>query len=139
MLPRASRKGPTAVRLPEAKIKEAIMHPDLEKMALEVGGDMGLLVQKLKAQIAEQQLERAKLEAEIAEKQSEKKRLEAEVVEKRLEIKKLEAEVTEKERLHVSTPSRRSTKSSRVGRNDPCPCGSGKKLKHCCIKKHVEL
>ena len=20
----------------------------------------------------------------------------------------------------------------RVGRNDPCPCGSGKKYKHCC-------
>jgi len=23
----------------------------------------------------------------------------------------------------------------RVGRNDPCPCGSGKKFKHCCMKK----
>jgi hypothetical protein len=22
-----------------------------------------------------------------------------------------------------------------VGRNDPCPCGSGKKFKHCCIGK----
>jgi len=22
----------------------------------------------------------------------------------------------------------------RVGRNDPCPCGSGKKYKHCCGK-----
>jgi len=22
-----------------------------------------------------------------------------------------------------------------VGRNDPCPCGSGKKFKHCCLKK----
>jgi preprotein translocase subunit SecA len=22
--------------------------------------------------------------------------------------------------------------SSRVGRNDPCPCGSGKKYKKCC-------
>jgi preprotein translocase subunit SecA len=22
----------------------------------------------------------------------------------------------------------------RVGRNDPCPCGSGKKYKHCCLK-----
>jgi uncharacterized protein len=28
-----------------------------------------------------------------------------------------------------STPSRATTK---VGRNDPCPCGSGKKLKKCC-------
>ena len=22
-----------------------------------------------------------------------------------------------------------------VGRNDPCPCGSGRKYKHCCGKK----
>ncbi len=26
------------------------------------------------------------------------------------------------------------SKSSRVGRNDPCPCGSGKKYKLCCGK-----
>ena len=24
---------------------------------------------------------------------------------------------------------------ARVGRNDPCPCGSGKKYKNCCLKK----
>ncbi|NMC27421.1 MAG: hypothetical protein GYA42_04665 [Syntrophomonadaceae bacterium] len=24
-------------------------------------------------------------------------------------------------------------KSSKIGRNDPCPCGSGKKYKHCCL------
>jgi preprotein translocase subunit SecA len=22
-----------------------------------------------------------------------------------------------------------------IGRNDPCPCGSGKKYKQCCLKK----
>jgi SEC-C motif-containing protein len=25
----------------------------------------------------------------------------------------------------------------KTGRNDPCPCGSGKKYKHCCINKMV--
>jgi preprotein translocase subunit SecA len=25
-------------------------------------------------------------------------------------------------------------KKQKVGRNDPCPCGSGKKYKHCCMK-----
>lgn len=25
--------------------------------------------------------------------------------------------------------------TKKVGRNDPCPCGSGKKYKHCCMKK----
>jgi len=24
---------------------------------------------------------------------------------------------------------------NKIGRNDPCPCGSGKKYKHCCLKK----
>jgi Mlc titration factor MtfA (ptsG expression regulator) len=32
------------------------------------------------------------------------------------------------------TPSRRA----RYGRNAPCPCGSGKKYKHCCLRKAVE-
>ena len=25
-------------------------------------------------------------------------------------------------------------KENKVGRNDPCPCGSGKKYKKCCLK-----
>jgi len=25
----------------------------------------------------------------------------------------------------------------RVGRNDPCPCGSGRKYKHCCMRKDL--
>ena len=29
---------------------------------------------------------------------------------------------------------KRQAKSSKVGRNDPCPCGSGKKYKQCCGK-----
>jgi hypothetical protein len=24
----------------------------------------------------------------------------------------------------------------KIGRNEPCPCGSGKKYKHCCLVKH---
>ena len=27
------------------------------------------------------------------------------------------------------------TDYSKVGRNDPCPCGSGAKFKNCCIDK----
>ena len=25
-----------------------------------------------------------------------------------------------------------------ISRNDPCPCGSGKKFKHCCIGKGID-
>lgn len=31
--------------------------------------------------------------------------------------------------------ARISRKSGKVGRNDPCPCGSGKKYKKCCLEK----
>lgn len=35
-------------------------------------------------------------------------------------------------RSQQSAPVRRA--SPKVGRNDPCPCGSGKKYKHCCLQ-----
>jgi uncharacterized protein len=41
------------------------------------------------------------------------------------EKRKLEAR-----RLSSATTFRRDF--PKVGRNDPCPCGSGKKFKHCC-------
>jgi len=28
-------------------------------------------------------------------------------------------------------------RSDRVGRNDPCPCGSGRKYKQCCMRKNT--
>jgi preprotein translocase subunit SecA len=28
-------------------------------------------------------------------------------------------------------------RTQRVGRNDPCPCGSGKKYKNCCMRTAV--
>lgn len=34
--------------------------------------------------------------------------------------------------MPLQTPVRRSTPD--VGRNDPCPCGSGKKYKQCCLR-----
>lgn len=40
----------------------------------------------------------------------------------------------------TSVPSdSRAHFSPRVGRNDPCPCGSGKKYKKCCLTAHAKL
>lgn len=39
------------------------------------------------------------------------------------------------EREHKQETVRRVT--PKVGRNDPCPCGSGKKYKNCCMKKDL--
>jgi uncharacterized protein YecA (UPF0149 family) len=90
--------------------KEWAKTKEIEKLAFEAGGDLGLLVQKLKTQVAA----------------------------KHLEIKKLEVEVADKQRLLARSPSPRPmprpTRTSRIGRNDPCPCGSGKKFKHCCMR-----
>ena len=33
--------------------------------------------------------------------------------------------------LPFSSPANQNTQ--KVGRNDPCPCGSGKKFKKCCL------
>ncbi|MBW6479721.1 MAG: SEC-C domain-containing protein [Bacteroidales bacterium] len=30
-------------------------------------------------------------------------------------------------------PPKPITKAITIGRNEPCPCGSGKKYKHCCL------
>jgi hypothetical protein len=80
---------------------------EIQKMAYEAGGDMALLVRKLKAQLAEREAEQ----------------------------KRLEAEVAEKERLLARRPTPRPTRPDRIGRNDPCPCRSGKKFKACCMRR----
>ncbi|MDR0705905.1 MAG: SEC-C domain-containing protein [Planctomycetaceae bacterium] len=38
-------------------------------------------------------------------------------------------------RFQVSEPGQPFRNEKTVGRNDPCPCGSGKKYKKCCMKK----
>ena len=35
-------------------------------------------------------------------------------------------------------PAMRPIRVARAGRNDPCPCGSGRKYKRCCLKKDEE-
>ena len=42
---------------------------------------------------------------------------------------------TNKDGSGAKTPTKR--KADKVGRNDPCTCGSGKKYKNCCIDKQA--
>lgn len=41
------------------------------------------------------------------------------------------------ERFRPITPTEQQQKRRppQVGRNDPCPCGSGRKFKHCCLQR----
>lgn len=57
------------------------------------------------------------------------KRKQQELLEKQLEAHKKAQALKEAQEAQKNAPVRRS--SQKVGRNDPCPCGSGKKFKHC--------
>lgn len=51
------------------------------------------------------------------------------------ELPQWDALLTEERRKELYKECKKSTtivKGPKVGRNDPCPCGSGKKYKHCC-------
>ncbi len=48
------------------------------------------------------------------------------------------AEEQRERALPESDAISRSGATFKVGRNDPCPCGSGKKYKKCCLKKEEE-
>lgn len=37
----------------------------------------------------------------------------------------------------VVAPTARQLKLGKVHRNDPCPCGSGKKFKQCCMRQEA--
>lgn len=60
-----------------------------------------------------------------------------EVVDKlRLLVTRKKEEQAERERLATMPRQPFVREEPRVGRNDPCPCGSGKKYKKCCMNKH---
>ena len=124
----------TGIRFPEFDVwqKQALNDAqdlqkwtrEFRKLVYESGGDKSVVVNKLKAEIA-------KTRAEAAKAQLEAERLEAELA----RAKKAgggQARPQVPSRLDRSgvSPSERV----QVGRNDPCPCRSGKKFKHCCLK-----
>jgi len=50
-------------------------------------------------------------------------------------------EMQDKEALleEILTAQAQEALKAKVGRNEPCPCGSGKKYKKCCLERHREL
>ena len=47
------------------------------------------------------------------------------------QMKRFEAMAKEWQEAHTQ----KVRKFDKIGRNDPCPCGSGKKFKNCCMNK----
>jgi preprotein translocase subunit SecA len=66
----------------------------------------------------------------------------SEVRERHDEVTKIAVEETDAEATIASAEERtdviRPVRVQKVGRNDPCPCGSGKKYKKCCMLKEME-
>ncbi len=46
----------------------------------------------------------------------------------------MQAEIKINERKTERQPAFAEASADKIGRNDPCPCGSGKKYKKCCRK-----
>ena len=95
------------------------------------------------------------LATEKTEKEEHRKRverLEAEIAKNKAEIERIKAQIAEERKaadqarpqapsfiprpLHQRLIGSSSSERARIGRNDPCPCGSGKKFKTCCMRKH---
>lgn len=85
----------------------------MAQMFHEAGGDLGALVARMKAQLA------TKTPVAPGHAAPPRSRLP-------------DSTRRQPQRAAGISPSARPT---RVGRNDPCPCRSGKKFKHCCINK----
>jgi SEC-C motif len=96
----------------------------IQKLAFEAGGDLGLLVRKLQAQVAEKQAENRNLRAQVAEKER--------LLASKPSPRPMQGLAPGRETRADSVSAR---KPNRIGRNDPCPCGSGKKFKNCCMKR----
>ncbi|MGO8750205.1 MAG: SEC-C metal-binding domain-containing protein [Thermoguttaceae bacterium] len=60
---------------------------------------------------------------------------EQEIYEAKRRIAELEAQLGSLPKEEISEPFEAAPTTKKVGRNDPCPCGSGKKFKKCCMKK----
>ncbi len=92
-------------------------------------GEQWLLSEKERL---EQEEQRLLFENERAEQEQRRLLLE----EERLERELREAKEESLRRQLAERQSQQEATSKKIGRNDPCPCGSGKKFKKCCIKKY---
>jgi hypothetical protein len=82
---------------------------------------------------SEQEEQGLLLENERAEQEQRRLLLEQESLER--ERREAQAKEQSLRRQLAEKQSQQESASKKIGRNDPCPCGSGKKFKKCCIRK----
>lgn len=81
------------------------------------------------------EVEKKRLDIEGKLLQEESQRLQREIDRLESEKKRLQRETQRIEEQHYEDEEPPPRPKKRIGRNDPCPCGSGKKFKKCCLRK----
>lgn len=101
---------------------------EVRKMAYEAGGDLAALVRKLRAEVARRKTETEILKAELSRGEQAYR-----------EQQRRQARLNSRQDHRGKQTEPVNAESKKVGRNDTCPCGSGKKFKHCCLRKPNDL
>ena len=52
-------------------------------------------------------------------------------------LEDVDPELAELIEYHIQTYGKPLRRRNKIGRNDLCPCGSGKKYKKCCLRKEI--
>ena len=102
-------------------VRQVVLKGDYDKSVSDLRRDLIVAATLMEVDLPEKEQWRAGIEKDRAER---KTRLQPEPHE--------EGYNEEYEEKPLLPPKRK------VGRNDPCPCGSGKKFKKCCIKKYQD-
>ncbi|MEM6963672.1 MAG: DUF1186 domain-containing protein [Bacteroidota bacterium] len=110
-------------------IKEDIMDKSYPAMATKVEDNIFSLYQKIRKQWYGEETEEERLER-MAEARRKIAELKKEKAEKEAELRVLQQKLNARK---GSTSTSAVKGKVKVGRNDPCPCGSGKKYKKCCL------
>lgn len=123
-----SKKAPVDIKIAEQKLKEGL--------AVENVTERDTLLQRLATLYNDtgRESEARKIEREIEELIESQMNAESEIELSLNEILKTDtasSSIEDQAKAATSAPTRTRVK---IGRNEPCPCGSGKKYKRCCLK-----
>lgn len=126
-------KGTQLVKVPVSDAVWATWRRYCDVVGVSMGGAIGILIEHELSTVDDPDLEQTvalldRLRAGLEEREHALGRMEAEVETERRRLRTLESQLEARAaRQRSSTMS----KSAKPGRNDPCPCGSGRKYKAC--------
>ena len=107
---------------------------DLKRDVVIAAKLMGVAFPELEQWKLEVEEKRLEIETRLLEQDTQRLLLEQERLAR--ELREVKAKEQSLRRQLAEKQSQQEPTSKKIGRNDPCPCGSGKKFKKCCIRKY---